>query len=35
MKKEQIWLVVAWLWAGIPLVWGIAETVIKASALFN
>lgn len=35
MKKETLWLVIAWLWAGVPLFWGISQTVIKASALFN
>lgn len=28
-------LIVAWCWAGIPLAWGIMQTVHKAAALFN
>jgi hypothetical protein len=35
MKKETLWLVIAWLWAGLPLIWGISQTLLKASALFN
>ncbi len=35
MSTQTIWLVVAWLWAGLPLVWGISQTLIKASALFH
>lgn len=28
-------LVLAWLWVGIPLLWGVSETVKKALALFR
>ena len=35
MNKQTIWLVVAWMWAGLPLIWGISQTIIKASALFQ
>lgn len=28
-------VIVAWLWAGIPLAWGIVQTAQKASALFQ
>lgn len=28
-------LVIAWLWVGVPLAWGIAQTVIKAGPLFQ
>ena len=28
-------LVLAWLFVGIPLAWGVSQTFIKALALFN
>jgi len=28
-------LVIAWLFVGIPLVWGVSQTFIKALALFK
>lgn len=28
-------LAIAWLFVGVPLVWGVAQTFIKALALFN
>ncbi|MBC6610392.1 hypothetical protein H8B15_05640 [Hymenobacter sp. BT507] len=28
-------LVLAWLFVGVPLLWGISQTFIKALALFN
>lgn len=33
--KNNVWLVVAWLWAGLPLIWGVKETLLKAAALFQ
>ena len=33
--SNTIMLVIAWLWVGIPLVWGISQTLAKAAALFN
>lgn len=35
MKNYTAWLIIAWLWAGVPLIWGISQTLIKASALFQ
>ena len=28
-------LILGWLWAGIPLVWGVTQTAFKAKALFH
>ena len=28
-------IVIAWCWAGIPLAWGVIQTLHKAAALFN
>jgi hypothetical protein len=28
-------LTIAWLWVGIPLAWGVAQTVMKAMSLFQ
>ncbi len=33
-KSPRYWLVLAWLWVGIPLAWGVAQTALKAGALF-
>jgi len=30
-----LWLIVSWLWVGIPLAWGVWQTVIKSSAFFT
>lgn len=27
-------LIIAWAWAGIPLIWGVVQTLHKAAALF-
>ena len=41
MKNEPvssntvILLVIAWLWVGIPLAWGIYQTYLKSVALFR
>ena len=32
---NYIWTAVAWLWVGIPLAWGISQTVLKVAALFQ
>jgi hypothetical protein len=34
MNKRWL-LVLAWLWAGVPLAWGITQTFHKALALFQ
>ncbi len=28
-------MILAWLWAGIPLAWGVSQTAFKAKALFR
>jgi hypothetical protein len=33
-KSSTAALVIAWIWVGIPLCWGIIQTVHKAMALF-
>jgi hypothetical protein len=34
-KTTSFWLSMSWLWVGVPLLWGIAETVRKSLALFR
>jgi hypothetical protein len=34
-KSPPYWLVLAWLWVGIPLLWGVSQTALKAKALFR
>lgn len=35
-KQVPSWLiVVAWLWAGLPLAWGVWQTLQKAAELFK
>ena len=34
-KSSRLELVLTWLWVGIPLAWGVSQTVLKAKALFN
>ena len=34
-KPTVMMLILAWAWAGVPLAWGIAQTLGKALALFN
>ncbi|HLN28490.1 MAG TPA: hypothetical protein VK395_12180 [Gemmataceae bacterium] len=29
------WLVVSWLWVGVPLTWGVLETAKKSVVLFK
>ncbi len=28
-------VILAWLFVGLPLIWGISQTIIKSMALFN
>jgi hypothetical protein len=38
MKKEKkfdLRVVLAWMFVGIPLLWGISQTLIKSLALFG
>ena len=30
-----LWLAVSWIWVGIPLAWGVWQTVIKCLPLFS
>lgn len=34
-SSSPLLLVIAWLWAGVPLAWGITQTLQKALALFQ
>jgi len=34
-KSTSLLLVVSWLWVGLPLLWGVEETIKKALALFR
>lgn len=34
-QKQLVWLVAGWLWAGVPLAWGIAMTIHRSLALFQ
>lgn len=34
-KSSSISIALAWLAVGIPLAWGVAETVVKSLALFG
>jgi hypothetical protein len=34
-NSSVVALILAWLWVGIPLCWGIEQTIIKAMALFS
>ena len=34
-KNSNVVLVLAWLAVGLPLLWGVAQTIGKASALFR
>jgi hypothetical protein len=34
-KNTPYALLLDWLWVGIPLAWGVSETVLKAKALFR
>jgi len=32
-ERARVWI--AWIYVGVPLAWGIAETVLKCIALFQ
>jgi len=34
-KTNWLALALAWTWAGVPLAWGVWQTVQKATALFG
>jgi predicted phosphoribosyltransferase len=34
-SRPTVMLILAWSWAGLPLAWGIAQTLGKAFALFH
>ncbi len=34
-SKDFSGMLLAWLWAGIPLAWGVSQTALKAKALFH
>lgn len=33
--KSRIVLILAWLWVGLPLAWGIFQSVLRTRALFQ
>jgi hypothetical protein len=34
-ERAVIWLVLAWTWVGVPLAWGVWQTLVKCIALFH
>jgi hypothetical protein len=34
-SSNTVMLIFAWLWVGIPLAWGVADTINNASKLFK
>jgi hypothetical protein len=34
-KHSALPMLMDWLWVGIPLAWGVSETVLKARVLFR
>jgi hypothetical protein len=34
-NNNTVLLIVSWLWVGIPLAWGLSQTIMKAAALFK
>jgi hypothetical protein len=34
-KTNYFFMALAWLWAGLPLAWGVTQTLHKAAALFQ
>ena len=34
-SSQRLLLIVAWLWAGIPLAWGVYNTIQKSLPLFR
>ena len=35
LPSSAVRLVIAWAWAGVPLLWGVTQTFSKALALFQ
>jgi hypothetical protein len=33
--RQRIALILAWLFVGIPIAWGVAQTILKSLALFH
>jgi hypothetical protein len=33
--RDRVLLILSWLWVGIPLAWGVWETLVKSRALFQ
>jgi hypothetical protein len=33
--SSKLKLTIAWLWVGIPLAWGVSQTLVKAMLLFK
>ena len=34
-SNNKMMLVIAWLWVGLPLAWGVSQTFVKALGLFQ
>ncbi len=34
-KVPVMRLVLAWIFVGVPLIWGVTQTILKAAALFK
>jgi hypothetical protein len=34
-KNSALPMLLDWLWVGIPLAWGVSETILKARVLFR
>ena len=34
-KVPVLRLVLAWIFVGVPLIWGVTQTILKAAALFK
>jgi len=35
MVPNLPWLVFSWLWVGVPLAWGVWETIVRSLSLFR
>jgi hypothetical protein len=35
VNQDTMLLILAWLWVGIPLAWGVADTIHNATKLFS
>ena len=33
--RQRLWLVVGWTWVGLPLAWGVWQTIRRSLALFG